>query len=102
MLEVGSVDPLEDKNLYWFGMHGTFAGNSAVLNSDLLLAFGTRFSDRITGAVSKFAPNAKVVHLDIDFAEQNKNVKVECGICGEIKDALKRRIWNSPRIITKQ
>ncbi|MBP3358601.1 MAG: biosynthetic-type acetolactate synthase large subunit [Opitutales bacterium] len=92
LMGVGSVDPLEDKNLYWFGMHGTFAGNSAVLNSDLLLAFGTRFSDRITGAVSKFAPNAKVVHLDIDFAEQNKNVKVECGVCGEIKDALKRML----------
>ncbi len=92
LMGIGSVDPLEDKNLYWFGMHGTFAGNSAVLNSDLLLAFGTRFSDRITGAVSKFAPNAKVVHLDIDIAEQNKNVKVDCGVCGEIKDALKRML----------
>ncbi len=92
LMGIGAVNPLEEKNLYWFGMHGTFAGNSAVLNSDLLLAFGTRFSDRITGAVSKFAPNAKIVHLDIDFAEQNKNVKVDCGVCGEVKAALKRML----------
>ncbi len=90
LMGIGSVDPLEEKNLYWFGMHGTFAGNSAVLNSDLLLAFGTRFSDRITGAVSKFAPKAKVVHLDIDFAEQNKNIKVFYGVHSEVKYALKR------------
>ena len=90
LMGIGSVNPLEDKNLYWFGMHGTFAGNSAVLNSDLLLAFGTRFSDRITGTVSKFAPHAKVVHLDIDFAEQNKNVKVALGVHSEVKYALKR------------
>ncbi|MBQ6533838.1 MAG: biosynthetic-type acetolactate synthase large subunit [Opitutales bacterium] len=92
LMGVGAVDPLEDKNLYWFGMHGTFAGNSAVLNSDLLLAFGTRFSDRITGAVSNFAPSAKIVHLDIDHAEQNKNVKVDLGVCGEIKNALSRML----------
>ncbi len=90
LMGIGSVNPLEEKNLYWFGMHGTFAGNSAVLNSDLLLAFGTRFSDRITGAVSKFAPHAKVVHLDIDFAEQNKNIKVFYGVHSEVKYALKR------------
>jgi len=90
LTSVGSVDPLEEKNLYWFGMHGTFAGNNAVLESDLLLAFGTRFSDRITGAVSKFAPNAQIVHIDIDIAEQNKNVKVALGVHSEIKYALKR------------
>ncbi len=92
LMGIGTVNPLEDKNLYWFGMHGTYAGNSAVLNSDLLLAFGTRFSDRITGAVSKFAPHAKIVHLDIDFAEQNKNVKVFHGVHSEIKYALKRML----------
>ncbi len=92
LMGIGSVDPMQKKNLYWFGMHGTYAGNTAVLNSDLLIALGTRFSDRITGAVGKFAPNAKVAHVDIDASEQNKNVKISLGIQSEIKYALKRLI----------
>ncbi len=90
LMGIGSVDPLQKKNLYWFGMHGTFAGNTAVLNSDLLVALGTRFSDRVTGAVEKFAPNAKIAHIDIDAAEQNKNVRIHLGIHSEVKYALKR------------
>ena len=90
LMGIGAVDPLERKNLYWFGMHGTFAGNKAVLESDLLIALGARFDDRITGVVSKFAPNAKIIHLDVDYAEQNKNVKVAHGIHSEVKYALDR------------
>ncbi len=90
LMGIGSVDPMVNNNLYWFGMHGTFAGNRTVLESDLLIALGTRFSDRVTGTVSKFAPRAKIVHVDIDFAEQNKNVKISLGICSEIKYALSR------------
>ena len=90
LMGIGAVDPFADKNLYWFGMHGTHAGNKAVFESDLLIAVGTRFSDRITGAVGKFAPKAKIVHIDIDVAEQNKNVKVAAAIHSDVKYALER------------
>ncbi len=90
LMGMGADDPTKEKNLYWFGMHGTYAGNVAVYESDLLIALGTRFSDRITGAVSKFAPNTKIAQIDIDFSEQGKNVKALLGIHSEVKYALKR------------
>ena len=89
---LGCVDPMEPKNLYWFGMHGTYAGNTAVFESDLLIALGTRFDDRITGAVSKFAPDAKIIHLDIDLSEHNKNVKADFSVCAEAGNALSKLI----------
>lgn len=92
LMGMGVADPHDEKNLYWFGMHGTYAGNKAVYESDLLIALGTRFSDRITGVVSKFAPKAKVIHLDIDAAEQDKNVKAFLGIPSDVKYALERLI----------
>lgn len=92
LMGIGCVNPLEEKNLYWFGMHGTFVGNKSILESDLIIAVGARFDDRITGVVSKFAPKAKIVHIDIDQAEHNKNVKIALGICAEAKAALKALI----------
>lgn len=90
LMGLGMTDPFEDKNLYWFGMHGTYAGNSAVCNSDLLLTFGARFDDRITGVVSKFATNARIVHIDIDPSEHGKNINVALGIHADVKDALEK------------
>lgn len=85
--------PAEDPlSLYWFGMHGTVVGNWAVYYSDLLIAMGARFDDRITGSVDKFAPNATIVHFDIDRSEHNKNKKVQFPIEGELHDALVRLI----------
>ena len=92
LMGIGAVDPMEKKNIYWFGMHGTYAGNKAVLESDLLIAMGTRFDDRITGVVSKFAPNAKIIHIDIDAAEHNKNVKALLSVHSEVKYALKEML----------
>lgn len=92
LMGLGCVDPMEPKNLYWFGMHGTYAGNTAVFESDLLIALGTRFDDRITGAVSKFAPDAKIIHLDIDLSEHNKNVKADFSVCAEAGNALSKLI----------
>lgn len=65
------------------GMHGTVAANFAVDSSDLLLAFGVRFDDRVTGKLETFAANAKIVHIDIDPAELNKNKEAMIGISGE-------------------
>ncbi|MBR4598070.1 MAG: acetolactate synthase large subunit, partial [Opitutales bacterium] len=88
LMGLGCANPLSDKNLYWCGMHGTYAGNSAVCNSDLLITIGARFDDRITGVVSKFATNAKIVHIDIDRSEHGKNIGIDFGIHADAKDAL--------------
>ena len=62
------------------GMHGESWVNEAIQQSDLLLAFGMRFDDRVTGNLTKYAPNAKKIHIDIDPSEINKNVKVDGGL----------------------
>lgn len=92
LMGLGMTNPFEDKNLYWFGMHGTYAGNSAVCNSDLLLTFGARFDDRITGVVSKFATNARIVHIDIDPSEHGKNINVAMAVHADVKDVLEKLI----------
>lgn len=101
LMGIGCVDPMEKKNLYWFGMHGTYVGNRAVLESDLLIALGTRFDDRITGVVSKFAPNAKIIHLDIDISEQNKNVKVDLSVCSDVASALDKLLAAAKKLSKK-
>ena len=90
LMGIGCVDPMEEKNLYWLGMHGTYAGNQAVYETDLLISVGARFCDRVTGDVTKFAPDAKIVHIDIDPAEQNKNVCIDLSIVSEADYALER------------
>jgi acetolactate synthase-1/2/3 large subunit len=70
------------------GMHGTKYANYAVQESDLLLAVGARFSDRVTGKITHFAPNAKVIHIDVDPAEIGKNVRVDIPVVGDAKNAL--------------
>ena len=69
---LGSVDKDYPYYLGMLGMHGTKAANLAVQKSDLLIAIGARFDDRVTGKLDTFAPNAKVVHIDIDAAEFDK------------------------------
>ena len=71
------------------GMHGTKTSNLAVTNCDLLIAIGSRFSDRVTGNTSKFAKKSKILHIDIDPAEVNKNIDVYHSIVGDMKDVLK-------------
>jgi len=71
------------------GMHGTYTANMAIQESDLLISIGARFDDRVTGRLDKFAPNAKIVHIDIDPAEIGKNIKTEVPIVGDAKEALK-------------
>jgi acetolactate synthase-1/2/3 large subunit len=70
------------------GMHGTYASNSAIQNCDLLFAVGTRFDDRATGDLAKFAPHASVVHVDIDPASISRNVAVEIPIVGDARQVL--------------
>jgi acetolactate synthase-1/2/3 large subunit len=70
------------------GMHGSKYANYAVYESDLLIAVGVRFDDRVTGKVESFAPDAKVIHIDIDPAEMGKNVRVDIPIAGDVKTVL--------------
>jgi acetolactate synthase-1/2/3 large subunit len=70
------------------GMHGTGYANKALENTDLLIAVGMRFDDRVTGKVSAFAPNAKIIHIDMDPAEIGKNVNVDVPIVGDVKAVL--------------
>ncbi|MCD7890680.1 MAG: biosynthetic-type acetolactate synthase large subunit [Ruminococcus sp.] len=72
------------------GMHGHYASSIAEDEADLVIACGARFSDRATGDKNRFSKNFKIIHIDIDGAELNKNIRVELGISGDIKDALAR------------
>ena len=83
------------------GMHGTIASNKAVQKADLLIAAGVRFSDRVTngigaGGAERFAKNAKIIHIDIDPAEINKNINTETFIIGDIKEVLNKLMDRIP------
>ncbi|RDX73304.1 hypothetical protein CR513_47110, partial [Mucuna pruriens] len=81
--------PIDDEHsLQMLGMHGTVYANYAVDNSDLLLAFGVRFDDRVTGKLEAFASRAKIVHIDIDSAELGKNKQPHVSVCADLKLAL--------------
>ena len=70
------------------GMHGTKTSNFGVSGCDLLIVIGARFSDRVTGNAKRFAAKAKILQIDIDVAEMNKNVMIDCGVVGDIKEVL--------------
>ena len=70
------------------GMHGAYAANMAVSNCDVLFSIGTRFNDRITGKLHEFAPNAQIIHIDIDTASISRNIQVDIPIVADAKDAL--------------
>lgn len=87
-----------DKNLFlgMLGMHGTAAANIATLEADLIIGMGFRFDDRITGNIEKFCPNAKIIHIDIDPSEIEKNKKVDIALVGDLKKVL--TLLNEKRI----
>jgi acetolactate synthase-1/2/3 large subunit len=74
------------------GMHGTVAANLAITNSDLIIAIGCRFDDRVTGKIQEFAPKAKVIHIDIDPTSISKNIRVDIPIVGDVKSVLREMI----------
>jgi acetolactate synthase-1/2/3 large subunit len=82
--------PATDKQfLGMLGMHGTVEANMAISHCDLLIAIGARFDDRVTGKIEKFAPRAKIIHVDIDPASISKNVTVDVPIVGDVNSVLK-------------
>ncbi|GAB5993841.1 acetolactate synthase 2 catalytic subunit [Aeromonas enteropelogenes] len=87
---IGALDPDSPVYLGMLGMHGTKAANYAVQQCDLLLVVGARFDDRVTGKLEEFAPEAKVIHLDVDAAEFGKRRVAEVGITQDLKQVLPR------------
>jgi len=88
LLGLGSIDQRHPESLDMLGMHGSAYANYAVQESDLLIAVGARFDDRVTGKLSTFAPNAKIVHIDIDPASISKNVHVDIPVVGDARHIL--------------
>ena len=90
LMGIGCFPENHPLSMKWLGMHGSYYANRAVNEADLLLAFGVRFDDRVTGKVSEFAKHGTIVHIDIDFAEFDKNKHVHLPILSDVKYALGR------------
>ncbi|MCM1120715.1 MAG: biosynthetic-type acetolactate synthase large subunit [bacterium] len=84
----GAFDGNSPRYTGMIGMHGTKTSNLGVSQCDLLIALGARFSDRVTGNPKKFAEGAKIIHIDIDAAEINKNIRVDASLIGDLREAL--------------
>lgn len=89
LMGLGCVPSNDEGFLGMVGMHGSYAANMAVQECDLLITLGARFDDRVTGKLSAFAPNAKIVHFEVDKAEINKNVPVDYPVFGDLR-------WSMP------
>ena len=88
LMGLGCIDADTDGYLGFAGMHGSYGANMAIQSCDLLLCIGMRFSDRVTGRVKDFAPNAKIVHFELDPAEINKNVQADLKVLGDLRQSL--------------
>src|SRR6202161_3519263 len=88
LLGLGTLPASHFLNLGMMGMHGEAWVNKTIQEADLLLAFGMRFDDRVTGTLKTYAPNAKKIHVEIDPAEINKNVKVDVALVGDLRKIL--------------
>ncbi len=89
LMGLGSFPQTHPLSLEMLGMHGTVYANLAIQNSDLIIAVGARFDDRVTGKISAFAPYAKIIHIDIDPSAISKNVTVDIPIVGDAKQVLR-------------
>ncbi len=99
LLGIGGVPASHPLNLGMMGMHGEAWVNNAIQEADLLLAFGMRFDDRVTGNLKTYAVNAKKIHVEIDPTEIDKNVQVDVGIVGDLRETLEILL---PRLTQKK
>jgi acetolactate synthase-1/2/3 large subunit len=88
LLGLGCIPAEHPLQLGMMGMHGESWVNNAIQNADLLLAFGMRFDDRVTGNLASYSPNSKKIHIEIDPSEINKNVRVDVALIGDLKEVL--------------
>ncbi|MFA5069128.1 MAG: biosynthetic-type acetolactate synthase large subunit [Candidatus Omnitrophota bacterium] len=98
LLGLGCFPETDPLSLKMLGMHGSAYANHAIMESDLIIAVGSRFDDRVTGKLDEFAPKAKIIHIDIDPSSVSKNVHVHIPIVGDAKEVLKslNKIVKSP------
>ncbi|MFH1783808.1 MAG: biosynthetic-type acetolactate synthase large subunit [bacterium] len=94
LMGIGAFPCNHRLSLGMLGMHGTFYANYAIQESDLIIAIGSRFDDRITGKISAFAPHAKIIHIDIDPTSISKNVVVDIPVVGDAREILRELIKN--------
>ena len=100
LMGLGAFPAGHPNSLGMLGMHGTYAANSAISDADLIIAVGVRFDDRVTGNLAKFAPNAEIIHIDVDAASVRQNIKIHYPMIGDAKLILARMLdqlaQNSP------
>lgn len=92
LMGLGSFPENDPLSLGMLGMHGAYCANMAMTLSDLIIAVGARFDDRVTGKIATFAPSAKIIHIDVDPTSIKKNVRVDLPIVGDVKDVLAKMI----------
>ncbi|MGR8951876.1 MAG: acetolactate synthase 3 large subunit [Gammaproteobacteria bacterium] len=92
LMGLGAYPATDRQFIGMLGMHGTYEANMAMHESDLIIAIGARFDDRVTGKLDKFCPHAKIIHIDVDPASISKTVKVDIPIVGEVKPVLEQLI----------
>jgi len=96
LLGIGGIPASHPLNLGMMGMHGEAWVNTAIQEADLLLALGMRFDDRVTGNLKTYAVNARKIHVEIDPSEINKNVRVDVGIVGDLRETLRTFLAGTP------
>ena len=89
IMGLSALDSDHNLNVGMLGMHGTYAPNKLTNEPDILIAVGMRFDDRVTGDLNRYAKQAKVIHLEIDPSEIDKNVKADVAVLGNAKESLK-------------
>jgi acetolactate synthase-1/2/3 large subunit len=92
LMGLGSFPESDPLALGMLGMHGSYCANMAMTHSDLIIAVGARFDDRVTGKIATFAPSAKIIHIDVDPTSIKKNVRVDLPIVGDVRDVLAKMI----------
>ncbi|GAM11404.1 acetolactate synthase large subunit [Geobacter sp. OR-1] len=92
LMGLGAYPEDSPNSLRMLGMHGTYYANMAMTNTDVMVAIGARFDDRVTGKLATFAPHAKIIHIDVDPTSIKKNVPVDLPIVGDVKDVLFKMI----------
>ena len=88
LMGLGAYPATDEKFLGMLGMHGTYEANMAMHETDVLIAIGARFDDRVTGKLASFCPDARIVHIDVDPASISKTVQVDVPIVGQVKSVL--------------
>ena len=92
LMGLGAFPENDPLSLGMLGMHGAYCANMAMTHSDLIVAVGARFDDRVTGKIATFAPHAKIIHIDVDPTSIKKNVRVDLPIVGDVRDVLSKMI----------